>query len=1122
LKSKKIEQGRPVSIKMGYDSVATNLETVFTGRIAEMEMGDVVTLVCQGWKSELINRQVNFYTKNKRNWGPKDLAVLAMQLGDPDGFGQHFPQRETMRILERLDRAGNREQIERVLEVVQPGTQNVHGAAAFLNWVYNSDALANTFDIGETRFWEGLDTRLKNIWYPDISKNVFSAFNWKVKMGYLPDFVNTYWLVPVQPCWDVLKEAARHTWNYIVQVIPYDNEATMFFGHPDQLYYYTRGDDRKMALWRRLAQKSRRESLQKVVTSIVGDFVQSEIRRQGSKKFGFLYTIKSMPFGFHNLQVGRAGSHLGFGEHGKVTWKISTRSEKLSITQDSDFLSRLAWTVDSPKLLWGYTTGEKRSIATAKLTYRFVESLILPAALSEGLEKEVGIDIDDLFTYTREGGTVSDVARQRILKSDYPLQAYYKLTDQIDGDPIAILYSLMFGMDPDRMNQRWGSYKSDTMVLLSKNFDQMKNTILNSETRNSNITLEDVSGRARRKGVGDEDTLEKLKTLVVTMKQKLSGPTDGWVEVTSSHLSGRSFYKLVDGPGGAFAHREKVHLLRELNQLGPLLSAMRSKSRNVARLRGLYAELTKARGTGDTQIYRGQSGFFGGGDVGYFVHPENRYGDNFRFASAMLSQMLSVLVQMSKSLREDSDIEGLKEDDLFPIYDLDPSTSVGDILEDYGPLIKAFIYFLEKFVDKQGGSKEAAFKTQEPGYGVEASVVAPNLKTFRVHHYVSSDKDILANNIVASTAQMWNTVVINHPASDPSDVSDAGGVNNFRRGTRVSGSASWVYWPPTKVSKVIGMQFHPGLTITNKKLRVFTELNCVTPPLAAKLASNRLAEGMRRMYTGTLAIRGRIIKPWDRVILSDKYTGMRGPLEVETVIHHFSPEIGWVTNIKPCAVCDSNPGSAAIQTAINEAAFNSRLNTVEWAFFGINVLLIPFTGGASSIGAAALRSTFRGVLPAAGKALFIGAPKATVMSGAKSLLKLGQKTMQSGVRAIGNAGISANPLAIASHVATKYSLGKVGSRLLGSYLLESVGKSALHWVGLTTTMHSWVEGHEDAEALPVVLSPLMFNGTPWTAGVESDEALFTVPLYNFYYSFAHLMTALHDAANMNFSLPPDF
>ncbi|MCB1712830.1 MAG: hypothetical protein KDH96_10230, partial [Candidatus Riesia sp.] len=99
----RIAQGRAVQIRMGYGSMAYNLPITFTGKITEIIPGDQLTIIAQGWKAELMTRQVNFYNDDPKNWGARDLAVQAISYASPAGFGDYFSELDTRTILNGID-----------------------------------------------------------------------------------------------------------------------------------------------------------------------------------------------------------------------------------------------------------------------------------------------------------------------------------------------------------------------------------------------------------------------------------------------------------------------------------------------------------------------------------------------------------------------------------------------------------------------------------------------------------------------------------------------------------------------------------------------------------------------------------------------------------------------------------------------------------------------------------------------------------------------------------------------------------------------------------------------------------------------------------------------------------
>jgi hypothetical protein len=71
-------------------------------------------------------------------------------------------------------------------------------------------------------------------------------------------------------------------------------------------------------------------------------------------------------------------------------------------------------------------------------------------------------------------------------------------------------------------------------------------------------------------------------------------------------------------------------------------------------------------------------------------------------------------------------------------------------------------------------------------------------------------------------------------------------------------------------------------------------------PLLNAYAQSFLREEVGKMYQGELILRGvPEIEPFDVILLNDMSTGMVGPIEVESVIHSFNQETGYITIIKP-------------------------------------------------------------------------------------------------------------------------------------------------------------------------------------------------------------------------------
>ena len=463
-----------------------------------------------------------------------------------------------------------------------------------------------------------------------------------------------------------------------------------------------------------------------------------------------------------------------------------------------------------------------------------------------------------------------------------------------------------------------------------------------------------------------------------------------------------------------------------------------------------------------------------------------RIPERQEFMQALLSD-LDVFVKTILSEKQTNRKE-LSDSDLRP-SDASPEYVIA--------LFKAFVYFftLHLLESEEAQAEVAKFS--------EETTFHPNMRVFRTHHFVNDIHNIIKNNIVSTTREMWNTVVIEYPKPGSAESTVDTDEQLYRSG-RINAGVEWVYYPKNEVTGVIGLQYHPGLTLANKKIQVFTELNCQNPDLAAKLACNHLAEGIRKMYRGNLMLLGKNIKPHDRLVMADNYTRMTGPVEVESVVHHWNTEVGWVTNITPEAVCDANPGAGILHTAILETTFQTVFNVVDTVSDILTVALIVATlGGATplALGSFSLTQGIKGVVSRfATQGLKTGIVNTlrAYRLGAKAALKVGQRDIK-GLLAKGGARNIIKDIFIG--------LGGPASAMLKNEVLTGGAKWGTHILYKSNVIPAFIESANDVEQLPVILSPLMFNGNPFTAGIEAEDAVWSIAAFGFYYSAKEIQEA---------------
>ena len=152
---------------------------------------------------------------------------------------------------------------------------------------------------------------------------------------------------------------------------------------------------------------------------------------------------------------------------------------------------------------------------------------------------------------------------------------------------------------------------------------------------------------------------------------------------------------------------------------------------------------------------------------------------------------------------------------------------------------------------------------------------------FRKHHHFSSWTDIIWNGLMSSENACANAV------------------NVFYYDTDVA------------VPEAIGNQqvkahsFLPEHMVRMHELPKYR--NCRQETVARRYAMGSLLQEMKKMYRGEILLMGSPrIRPWDVGILADSYNDMFGPIEIEQVVHTFSFETGFITEIKPAAITIAN------------------------------------------------------------------------------------------------------------------------------------------------------------------------------------------------------------------------
>lgn len=183
-------------------------------------------------------------------------------------------------------------------------------------------------------------------------------------------------------------------------------------------------------------------------------------------------------------------------------------------------------------------------------------------------------------------------------------------------------------------------------------------------------------------------------------------------------------------------------------------------------------------------------------------------------------------------------------------------------------------------------------------------------KSFRTYHLVTSEHDIISNQIEASSVDVANSVQIYHPASS-SDAVPGNGQQYIE---------DYELTDPMKADDDIYSH------LINNKIFTFHNAHEDTEglELPQKYAKAILCKELEKIYKGKIVLLGRPgIKPHDILILRDTYNQMSGPVAVAKVSQILAPSEGWITVVYPkfIAIPDTSAGAFQMSNVLKAARY---------------------------------------------------------------------------------------------------------------------------------------------------------------------------------------------------------
>jgi murein DD-endopeptidase MepM/ murein hydrolase activator NlpD len=191
---------------------------------------------------------------------------------------------------------------------------------------------------------------------------------------------------------------------------------------------------------------------------------------------------------------------------------------------------------------------------------------------------------------------------------------------------------------------------------------------------------------------------------------------------------------------------------------------------------------------------------------------------------------------------------------------------------------------VNRLTSKESKYRERHFELWKKRFALQKGFIKP----FRNYHVASSSLNLISNSISASGHNVANVVTVQY-GEDTADPNEKTGELDF------DGSTTYT----VKADDMIRDE---------EKREIFLQFpNCVGEEMAKTYCVSALFNSLKESYKGSLVLLGNpAIKCYDIVYVFDTYNDMYGPVEVEQVIHKFTQETGFVTEITPNLVVHVN------------------------------------------------------------------------------------------------------------------------------------------------------------------------------------------------------------------------
>lgn len=193
------------------------------------------------------------------------------------------------------------------------------------------------------------------------------------------------------------------------------------------------------------------------------------------------------------------------------------------------------------------------------------------------------------------------------------------------------------------------------------------------------------------------------------------------------------------------------------------------------------------------------------------------------------------------------------------------------------------------------------------------SVVDPDsIRPFRNYHVIDSDHDIIENSMQVNSDGVYNAMTIAYPRS--------------HKDTNYDGSKGFSSY---ELEDTVQADDNLYEEFIKRQTLVYHNANKnVVKDMPFRYATSALCKSLSNVYSGKIVILGRkAIRPHDIVFVFDHYNSIYGPVKVGEIVHRFSYDTGWITEIHPKMIV-TPAGTTELENikAMQELAHRSALN----------------------------------------------------------------------------------------------------------------------------------------------------------------------------------------------------